>query len=113
MKGGLGEWGRGRPPSDPSTATSRASVSAAQAAAKSSGSMHKPISSTVLAEAASQNKLGTGLIIALVAVLAAAAAYGAYTFVQKGKHVPFEKFTIENVSNNGHISPAPTSPAGK
>src|SRR5258707_154164 len=109
----LRELEPGRPPSDSSVATSRASVSAAQAAAKSSGSIHKPISSTVLAEAASQNKLGTGLIIALVAVLAAAAAYGAYTFVQKGKHVPFEKFTIENVSNNGHISQAAISPDGK
>ncbi len=109
----LRELEPGRPPSDSSVATSRASVSAAQAAAKSSGSIHKPISSTVLAEAASQNKLGTGLIIALVAVLAAAAAYGAYTFVQKGKHVPFEKFTIENISNNGHISQAAISPDGK
>jgi len=109
----LRELEPGRPPSDSSIATSRASVSAAQAAAKSSGSIHKPISSTVLAEAASQNKLGTGLIIALVAVLAAAAAYGAYTFVQKGKHIPFEKFTIENVSNNGHISQAAISPDGK
>src|SRR5260221_10852519 len=110
----LRELEPGRPPSDSSVATSRASVSAAQAAAKSSGSIHKPISSsTVLADAASQNKLGTGLIIALVAVLAAAAAYGAYTFVQKGRHVPFEKFTIENVSNNGHISQAAISPDGK
>src|SRR6266446_10662070 len=108
----LRELEPGRPPSDSSVATSRASVSAAQAAAKSSGSIHKPISSTVLAEAASQNKLGTGLIIALVAVLAAAAAYGAYTFVQKGKHVPFEKFTIENISNNGHISQPRSRPTG-
>jgi len=46
-------------------------------------------------------------------VLAAAAAYGAYTFVQKGKHLPFEKFTIENISNNGHISQAAISPDGK
>jgi eukaryotic-like serine/threonine-protein kinase len=109
----LRELEPGRPPSDSSVAASRAHVSAAQAAAKSSGSLHKPISSTVLAEAASQNKLGTGVIIALVAVLAAAAVYGAYTFVQKGKRVPFEKFTIENISNNGHISQAAISPDGK
>ena len=109
----LRELEPGRPPSDSSVAASRAHVSAAQAATKSSGSIHKPISSTVLAEAASQNKLGTGVILALVAVLAAAAAYGAYTFVQKGKHVPFEKFTIENISNNGHISQAAISPDGK
>ena len=109
----LRELEPGRPPSDPSVTASRASLSAAHAAAKSSGSTHKPISSTVLVEAANQNKLGTGVILAVVAVLAAAAAYGAYTFVQKGKHVPFEKFTIENISNNGHISEAAISPDGK
>ena len=109
----LRELEPGRPPSDSSVVTSRASVSAAQAATKSSGSTHKPISSTVLVEAANQNRLGTGVILAFVAVLAAAAAYGGYTFVQKGRHVPFEKFTIENVSNNGHISQAAISPDGK
>jgi serine/threonine protein kinase len=109
----LRELEPGRPPSDSSVTASRATISAAQAAAKSSGSTHKPISSTVLVEAANQNKLGTGVILAVVAVLAAAAAYGGYTFVQKGKHLPFEKFTIENVSNNGHISQAAISPDGK
>jgi serine/threonine protein kinase/Tol biopolymer transport system component len=108
----LRELEPGRPSSDPSVTASRASVSAAHAAAKSSGSIHRP-SSTVLVEAANQNKLGTGVILAVVAVLAAAAAYGAYTFVEKGKHVPFEKFTIENISNNGHISQAAISPDGK
>jgi serine/threonine protein kinase len=109
----LRELEPGRPSSDSSVAASRATISAAQAAAKSSGSTHKPISSTVLVEAANQNKLGTGVILGLVVVLALAAAYGAYTFVQKGKHVPFEKFAIENVSNNGHISQAAISPDGK
>ncbi len=109
----LRELEPGRPSSDSSVAASRATVSAAQAAAKSSGSMHKPISSTDLVDAVNQNKLGTGVILTLVAVLAAAAAYGAYTFVQKGKHLPFEKFSIENISNNGHISQAAISPDGK
>jgi eukaryotic-like serine/threonine-protein kinase len=109
----LRELEPGRPSSDPTVTASRATLSAAHAAAKSSGSGHKPSSSTVLAEAANQNKLGTGVILAVVAVLAAAAAYGAYTFVQKGKHIPFEKFAIENISNNGHISQAAISPDGK
>jgi serine/threonine protein kinase len=109
----LRELEPGRPSSDSTVAASRASVTAAHAAAKSSGSTHKPISSTVLVEAANQNKLGTGVILAAVAVLAAAAAYGAYTFVQKSKHLPFEKFSIENISNNGHISQAAISPDGK
>src|ERR1700675_3259725 len=109
----LRELEPGRPASDSSVVASRASLSAAHAAARSSGSIHKPSSSTVLVEAANQNKVGTGVILALAAVLAAAAAYGAYTFVQKGKHLPFEKFAIENVSNNGHISQAAISPDGK
>jgi Tol biopolymer transport system component len=109
----LRELEPGRPPSDSSVVTSRAGQSAAHPATKSSGSAHKPISSTVLVEAANQNKLGTGVILGAVVVLAAAAAYGAYTFVQKSKHLPFEKFAIENVSNNGHISQAAISPDGK
>ena len=109
----LRELEPGRPSSDSSVAASRASMSAAHAAAKSSGPLHKPISSTDLVEAANQNKLGTGVILGLVVVLALAAAYGAYTFLQKGKHLPFEKFSIENVSNNGHISQAAISPDGK
>jgi eukaryotic-like serine/threonine-protein kinase len=109
----LRELEPGRPPSDSSVVTSRAGLSAAHPATKSSGSGHKPISSTVLVEAANQNKLGTGVILGAVVALAAAAAYGAYTFVQKSKHLPFEKFAIENISNNGHISQAAISPDGK
>ena len=109
----LRELEPGRPPSDSSVMASRGSLTASHAATKSSGSGHKPISSTVLVEAANQNKLGTGVILAAVVVLAVAAAYGAYTFVQKGKHLPFEEFTIENISNNGHISQAAISPDGK
>jgi len=47
-------------------------------------SLHKPISSTDLVEAANQNKLGTGVILGVVVVLALAAAYGAYTFCKRG-----------------------------
>jgi len=42
-----------------------------------------------------------------------AASYGAYTFLHKPKTAPFEKFTIENVSNNGHTPRVAISPDGK
>jgi Tol biopolymer transport system component len=48
-------------------------------------------------------------------VVATAAIYGVYAFVkmgQKPKVLPFEKFSIENVSNNGHISQVAISPDG-
>jgi eukaryotic-like serine/threonine-protein kinase len=99
--------------SDPTVAASRSGVSAAQAVAKGSGSVHKPSSGSVLVEVANKNKAGTGAILGLVVVLAAGAAYGVYSLVQKGRHIPFEKFTIENISNNGHISQAAISPDGK
>jgi len=76
-----------------------------QAAPKSSGS--------VLVEAARQNKLGAALTFALVAIVGAAAAFGIYSLVDRGKHVPFEHFSIENLTNNGHVSLAALSPDGK
>jgi eukaryotic-like serine/threonine-protein kinase len=73
-------------------------------------------SSKVLVEAAQKNKLGASAVILLSLLVAAAAIYGVYAFVkmgQKPKTLPFEKFSIENVSNNGHISQAAISPDGK
>jgi eukaryotic-like serine/threonine-protein kinase len=73
--------------------------------AKSSGS--------VIVEAAKQNKIGTGLTVIIVLILLAAAAFGVYSFLQSSRHVPFEHFTIENLTNNGHVSLAALSPDGK
>src|SRR5215467_10875793 len=69
-----------------------------------------PPSSSVLIAAASKHKLGTGLTAGGVAVLLAAAIYGVYTFVLKTRHVPFDKFSIENLTNNGHVVLAAISP---
>jgi serine/threonine protein kinase len=109
----LRELEPGRPGSDSSVAPSRGSLSAAHAAAKSSGGARRVSSGSVLVEAANKNKLGTGLILLLAAVLVAGASYGFYALFHQDKHIPFEKFTIENVSNNGHISQAAISPDGK
>lgn len=72
-------------------------------------------SSKVLVEAAQKNKLGAGAVILLSLLVAAAAIYGVYAFVKmsaKPKILPFAKFSIENASNNGHISQAAISPDG-
>jgi serine/threonine protein kinase/WD40 repeat protein len=103
-----------RPSSDSNVTASRSTVSAAHSAAKTpSGAASRISSSSVLVEAAQQHKLGTGVIILAVLVLAVAAGYGIFTLVQRNQPVPFEKFTIENVSNNGHIVEAAISPDGK
>jgi eukaryotic-like serine/threonine-protein kinase len=74
----------------------------------------KPKSSgSVLVAAARKNKIGAGLTIALVVVIAAAAVFGIYSLAVGRKHVPFEHFSIENLTNNGHVSLAAVSPDGK
>jgi eukaryotic-like serine/threonine-protein kinase len=73
--------------------------------AKSSGS--------VIVEVAKQNRLGAGLTAIVVLAVLAAAAFGVYSFLQRERHVPFEHFSIENLTNNGHVSRAALSPDGK
>jgi serine/threonine protein kinase/Tol biopolymer transport system component len=85
--------------------TAAVQTTTSQTAAKSSGS--------VLVEAARQNKFGAGLTVAIAAVIALAAGFGIYTFLQGTRRVPFEHFSIENLTNNGHVSVAALSPDGK
>jgi serine/threonine protein kinase len=104
--------------SDPSVIASRTSTSAARVASGSTPAASTPRtgSSKVLVEAAQKNKIGAGVVLIGLLALAAAAGYGVYEFVkmgQKPKLLPFEKFSIENVSNNGHISQVAISPDGK
>jgi serine/threonine protein kinase/Tol biopolymer transport system component len=70
-------------------------------------------SGSVLVEAARKNKIGAALTFAVIAIVGAAAAFGIYSLVDRGKHVPFEHFSIENLTNNGHVSLAALSPDGK
>jgi serine/threonine protein kinase len=111
----LRELEPGRPASNPSVTASRAGSGSAPVLPSGSASPQTPrvSSGSVLVQAAQKNKFSTGAIIALVLALLVAAGYGAYEFVRMQKHQPFEKFTIENVSNNGHISKAAISPDGK
>jgi serine/threonine protein kinase len=112
----------GRVSSDPTVAASRSSGPAVQVAGSGSSratpapGTSKAGSGKVLAEAAQKNKLGTGVALLGVLAVLAAAGYGVYTFIKMQQHpksAPFEKFTIENLSNNGHISQVAISPDGK
>jgi len=89
----------------PTSTPTPAGTSATPAPAPSSGS--------VLIATASKHKLGTGVTLGVIAVLLAAAIFGVYTLVLKTRHVPFEKFSIENLTNNGHVTLAAISPDGK
>ncbi|HYA62633.1 MAG TPA: protein kinase [Candidatus Sulfotelmatobacter sp.] len=119
----LRELEPGRPASDPTVTASRASNPAVRAASgatatANSGATARLSSSAVLAEAAQKNKVGAAAIAGGLLLVVAAAGYGLYSLVRKDqrpttKYAPFEKFTIENVTNNGHISQAAISPDGK
>jgi serine/threonine protein kinase/Tol biopolymer transport system component len=94
-------------------AVSSAKVSAAPGDSASRPAPVPKSSGSVIVDAARKNKFGAGLTAALVALVVAAAAFGVYSFLQRGRHLPFEHFSIENLTNNGHVSLAALSPDGK
>jgi eukaryotic-like serine/threonine-protein kinase len=69
--------------------------------------------SSALVQAAKSNKLGTGVGILIALILVAAAGFGVYSLVTKSTHIPFDHFSIENLTNNGHVALATISPDGK
>src|SRR5712675_2070635 len=70
-------------------------------------------SGSVIVQAAKQNKLGAGFTAIIVLIVLAAAAFGVYSLLQRNRHLPFEHFTIDNLTNNGNVSLAALSPDGK
>jgi Tol biopolymer transport system component len=125
------EMDLGRVSSAPAVAASRASSGTVRAiwsgtgSAAASGGMARVGSGAVLAEVAQQHKIGAGVILLGLLAVVGAAGYGLYTLVHKQQTgqtalnaqnpnlAPFEKFTIENVSNNGHVTQAAISADGK
>ncbi|MGC1618746.1 MAG: protein kinase [Candidatus Acidiferrum sp.] len=90
--------------------------SAARVSAVSEGSPSKPkvtpSGSSAIVEAAKKHKFGTGVSVFGLLVVVAAAAYGIYSILLRSRHVPFENYTIENLTNNGHVALASISPDG-
>jgi len=70
-------------------------------------------SGSVIVDAARQNKIGAGLTAVVAIVVIAAAAFGVYSFLQRNRHLPFEHFSIANLTNNGDVYQAAISPDGR
>ena len=87
-------------------------IPAASGAVTSAGEPAAP-GSSALVTAAKKNKLGAGLALTVAVVILLAAGFGIFSFLQRSRHLPFEHFTIENLTNNGHVSLATLSPDGK
>ncbi len=87
--------------------------SASQAAPQPPSEMAAKSSGSVIVEVARKNKLGAGLMALVGVVLLVAAGYGIYTYLKPRPHIPFASFTIENLTNNGHVATSAISPDGK
>jgi eukaryotic-like serine/threonine-protein kinase len=70
-------------------------------------------SSSVVVAAARRHKLGMGLTSVIVLFLVAAAAYGIYTFVLRTRHVPFQNYSVNKITETGKAKLVAISPDGK
>ncbi len=89
------------------TAASGPSVAASQAASPAAGN-----SSSVTA-VAREHRVGTTVAIVVVLALVAAAGFGLYSFFSRSGPVPFQNFTITQITNTGKALLAAISPDGK
>jgi eukaryotic-like serine/threonine-protein kinase len=100
----------GRKAAHPSSASEKA---AAPAAVQEAGPPERAPSSSAVVAAVRGNKLGTGAIIGVVAVLIAAAVYGIYSFATRTRPLPFQNITETKVTEGGKSVFAAISPDGK
>jgi eukaryotic-like serine/threonine-protein kinase len=100
-----------------SAATPAARDSSATIDAAKSDSAARPqhqSGSSVVAEAAGQHKGALGAIAIVTLLLIAGAAYGVYSFLRaKPAAMPFQNFSISQITNNGKSVLAAISPDGK
>ena len=80
--------------------------------AKTSTPLKRLDSSAVIA-VARQHKFGVAASAVAALVLIAAAAYGLYSLFRGKPHLPFENFTITQITNNGKTIAAAISPDAK
>ncbi len=98
-----------------SSASSRVPVSQPVAAPAAAKAPRSPIGSSakIFFAASTKNKFGTGLALAIVVLLLAAAAFGVYSLLPHKKDLPAEIMLIENLTNSGNVFLSRLSPDGK
>jgi len=79
---------------------------------KESSEPNAPGSSSAV-EAVKQHKMGLAAVLLIVVVLVAAASYGIYSFFNSRHALPFENFTMTQVTDNGKTIAAAISPDAK
>ncbi len=89
------------------------SSSSASVGVGASSSAIKPPSSSRIAAAASQHKLGAGITTLIAIVVIAAAGYGIFAFLSRSGKAPFENISITKITETGKAASAAISPDGK
>ena len=69
--------------------------------------------SSSVAVVAREHKFGAAAIVVLALILVGAAAYGIFAFLTRGGSVPFQNFSVSQVTNTGKTQFAAISPDGK
>lgn len=69
--------------------------------------------SSSVAAIARQHKFGLAATLIVILVLAGAAAYGLYAFLHRAVRLPFENFTMSQVTSTGKVIGTAISPDGK
>ena len=102
---------------------SRPSQAAQEASASASGSIAPPSdfhvppsqlsSSSSVVALARQHRLGTTAALLIALVLLAAASYGIFSFLRSRVRLPFQSFTVAQLTATGKVNHAAISPDGK
>jgi eukaryotic-like serine/threonine-protein kinase len=91
----------------------RPEATAAPALSPKDSSAASASGSSAAVEAVKQHKMGLAAALFIVVVLVAAASYGIYSFFNSRHALPFENFTITQVTDNGKTIAAAISPDAK
>ena len=90
----------------------RASELTSRTPASGSAAVRASGSSTVAA-VAREHKFGAAATIVVLLILIGAAGYGVYSLLHHAAPVPFQNFTMSQVTSNGKVTQAAISPDGK
>lgn len=82
------------------------------AAPAAAGGAHISGSSSVAA-VAREHKFGLAATVIIILILAGAAAYGIYAFLHRAPAIPFQNFSVSQVTNSGDVLEVAISPDGK
>jgi eukaryotic-like serine/threonine-protein kinase len=70
-------------------------------------------SSSSVSAVARQHRVGTAVVSLVALAVLATAAFGVYAFVTRGSALPFQNFTITQITNSGKVDLAAISPDGR